>query len=72
MEELAALFGDEVMVHLTADGTGFVENGPKIQAMEAQAMAIEEKVAHEDEERRGSLGGESKTGGTQYHVETAN
>ena len=48
MEELAALFGDEVVVHLTADGTGFVESTPK-----AQAMEIEDKTAHEDEERRG-------------------
>ena len=53
MEELAALFGDEVVVHLNADGTGFVESNPKVEAMEAQAMEIEDKVAHEDEERRG-------------------
>ena len=53
MEELAALFGDEVVVHLTADGTGFVESGSKVQAMEAQVMEIENKVAHGDEERTG-------------------
>lgn len=27
LEELAALFGDEVVVHMTADGTGIVEDG---------------------------------------------
>ena len=27
LEELAALFGDEVVVHITADGTGIVEDG---------------------------------------------
>lgn len=27
MEELAALFGDEVVVHLTKDMTGIVEDG---------------------------------------------
>ncbi|EON63147.1 hypothetical protein W97_02374 [Coniosporium apollinis CBS 100218] len=72
MEELAALFGDEVMVHLTADDTGFVESGPKIQAIGAQVIEFEEKIAYEDEEGRGSLEDSGKISGTQYHVETVN
>ena len=66
MEELAALFGDEVMAHLTADGTGIVESG-----LTDQAMVIEEKIAREDEERRGSLEDDGKVSGMHYHVETA-
>lgn len=40
MEEIAALFGDEVVVHLTADGHGIVEDG--------EVTKIEKAMSHEE------------------------
>ena len=47
MEELAALFGDEVVVHLTKDGTGFVKGDDAI----AKAEHFEGKTLHVEGQR---------------------
>lgn len=36
IEEIGALFGDEVVVHLTADGHGIVEEGKEIKTDETK------------------------------------
>lgn len=36
IEEIGALFGDEVVVHLTADGHGIVEEGKEINTEETK------------------------------------
>ncbi len=38
MEEIGALFGDEVVVHLTADGHGIVEDKPGSEHIESSAL----------------------------------
>jgi hypothetical protein len=50
LEEIGALFGDPVMVHLTADGQGIVEND------NFKALAInadEGSVNHIEDEKKG-------------------
>ena len=44
MEEIGALFGDEVVVHLTADGHGIVEDKPGVEQMESAAANSGEKA----------------------------
>ena len=44
VEELGALFGDEVIVHLTADGHGIVEENETIKIDEAEHFVHVENV----------------------------
>lgn len=46
IEEIGALFGDEVIVHLTADGHGIVEEGKdvRIEIEDASTVVHTEKV----------------------------
>jgi len=41
IEEIGALFGDEVVVHLTADGTGIVEEGKEVKVEESTVVHSE-------------------------------
>ncbi len=49
VEEIGALFGDEVVVHLTADGHGLVEQ-EKMVANATQIEEIEDKHSMKTEE----------------------
>jgi len=44
VEEIGALFGDEVVVHLTADGHSIVEDKPGAEEVENAAMGTAGKV----------------------------
>lgn len=44
IEEIGALFGDEVVVHLTADGNGIVEEGKEVKIEESTTVVHAEKV----------------------------
>ena len=44
VEEIGALFGDEVVVHLTADGHGIVEDKPGSKHVEANTAENAEKA----------------------------
>lgn len=44
IEEIGALFGDEVVVHLTADGHGIVEEGKEIKLEDTTSVVHTEKV----------------------------
>lgn len=41
IEEIGALFGDEVVVHLTADGHGIVEEGNEIKIEDSTVIHAE-------------------------------
>lgn len=44
MEEIGALFGDEVVVHLTEDGHGIVEDKVPVTAEQVENATIEASV----------------------------
>ena len=44
VEEIGALFGDEVVVHLTSDRLGIVEDKEAVQHVERDAVQTVEKV----------------------------
>jgi hypothetical protein len=44
MEEIGALFGDEVVVHLTADGHGIVEDKPGVEEIEGDKVPASKAV----------------------------
>lgn len=44
VEEIGALFGDEVVVHLTADGHGIVEDGKEVKVEEREDIGQTEKA----------------------------
>ena len=44
VEEIGALFGDEVVAHLTSDGQGIVEDKQDAEHIESFAMQTAEKV----------------------------
>lgn len=44
VEEIGALFGDEVVVHLTKDGHGILEDKPDSKQMEFSSVQTVEKV----------------------------
>ncbi len=43
VEEIGALFGDEVVVHLTSDGLGIVEDKQDVRYVEDEAVQSVEK-----------------------------
>jgi len=45
IEEIGALFGDEVAVHLTADGHGIIEDKGGVEEIEDENLAIPVKQA---------------------------
>ncbi len=54
VEEIGALFGDEVIVHLTADGYGIVEDGKvlKDEHLEEAAISVRDGQHNVDGEKR--------------------
>jgi hypothetical protein len=57
MEEIGALFGDEVVVHLTADGQGIIEDKQVTDHIEDNGFVqTDEKQVHHEER----AGGESR------------
>ena len=44
MEEIGALFGDEVVVHLTSDGQGILEDKMEVETVHVEHQA--EKIIH--------------------------
>lgn len=44
VEEIGALFGDEVIVHLTADGHGIVEDKATVEEIEGDKAGSSKKV----------------------------
>ena len=44
VEEIGALFGDEVVVHLTSDGAGIVEDKQSVEQVEDYAAEVIDSV----------------------------